>query len=234
MQKPPPCYQDWDAMAEVPGGRLCPQCDNTIVDFSKKTWEDILEIQKASQFTTCGKYSKKQIRHWGHQPPTIDLAWFRKFSLTGMLVLLGLKSADAQEIEPTATEVVVQDSVFTPSDSVAYVEFKGRVIDSVSQEPLVGAVIWTIGKDVTTITNENGDFILKFEQETSRLDSVRVVVDFVGYVGEDPFIYRSNNNVIPLTQSKIKSIPMPTYFRVEEPKVKLRPIGNVKSWFSED
>lgn len=226
MQKPPPCYQNWDVMAKVSGGRLCTQCNKTIVDFSKKTWEDILEIQKASQFTTCGKYSEQQIRHWGHQPPVIDLVWFRKFSFTGLLVLLGLKSVDAQvtrEYNKEYLESVEKDK--SVSDSFTKNTFRGIVFDSSNNEPLVGAVIRPIIGTGGAITDENGCFLIEVDKSFVDNDSLNVTIQYLGLKTTQVVLESNTIDSFYIPQSMALPIIINTGFRVESsgPSLKSRP-----------
>jgi hypothetical protein len=226
MQKPPPCHQNWDAMAKVPGGRLCAQCDKTIVDFSKKTWEDILKIQKASQFKTCGKYSEKQIRHWGHQPPAVDLAWFRKFSFTGMLVLLGLKSVDAQVTRENNKEYLdLVEKDISDSDSFTKSTFRGVVFDSSNNEPLVGAVIRPKIGNGGAITDENGRFLIEVDKSLVDNDSLNVTIQYLGLKTTQVVLQSNTIDSFYLPLSRSSPIIIHTGFRVESsaPSLKSKP-----------
>lgn len=238
MQKPPPCYQDWGAMAKVPGGRLCAQCDKTIVDFSKKTWEDILEIQKASEFSTCGKYSKKQIRHWGSQPPAVDLAWFRKFSFTGMLILLGLKSVEAQVTQQNNKEELhLIETDTSASNCTTKFSFKGVVFDSSSNEPLIGAVIKPIFGNKGAITDENGCFFIEVDKSINDNDSLNVTIQYFGLETLQVVLKAQNTDSFYLAQVKHKTIVIGTIFRVESstPTLKSKPfLGFGTKFFKKD
>jgi hypothetical protein len=238
MQKPPPCYQDWDAMAKVPGGRLCAQCDKTIVDFSKKTWQDILEIQKASEFSTCGKYSTKQIRHWGYQPPVTDLAWFRKFSFTSLLVLLGLKSVDAQvesEHNTAYLQVISKDAL--AADISRKSVYRGIVFDSSSGEPLVGAVIRPKEGSGGAISDENGCFLLEVDQVLMVEDSLNVTIQYFGLTTLQVALKANTIDSFYLVRSEAKTTVIHTHFRVESsaPTLKSKPFqGFGTKFFKKD
>lgn len=233
MRKPPPCYQDWDATAKVPSGRLCAQCDKTIVDFSKKTWVDILEIQKASQFSTCGKYSDKQIKHWGHQPPAVDLSWFRKLSLTGMLVLVGLKSVDAQVVEKSiATEMLIHDSVLSPKDSTGFTEFKGILLDSITNKPLSYATLILPQKNGGVYTNEDGSFKLLVPNDLILGNKVQVTFKCMGYQDKKLILVKESVYTLSL---KASIVPEGLVFRVSEPTLKQKtgkPFRRMRYWLN--
>ncbi|MFD1553409.1 hypothetical protein DNU06_07005 [Putridiphycobacter roseus] len=69
IPKPLPCNERWAKMTPTEGGRTCQSCAKLIVDFRKKSWSGIAEIQEKNNNTICGVYSKKQLKNWGQEPP---------------------------------------------------------------------------------------------------------------------------------------------------------------------
>jgi len=69
-----------------------------------------------------------------------------------------------------------------PKDqAVNYTEFKGKVINADSKEPLPFANLSLIGTNITSITNSNGEFIIKIPK--TELSS-KVRISFIGYKTE--------------------------------------------------
>jgi hypothetical protein len=64
IPKPKHCDQNWLEMQEVQYGRICGKCENLLVDFRKKSWQEIRSIQYQSAHTTCGIYSESQLESW--------------------------------------------------------------------------------------------------------------------------------------------------------------------------
>jgi hypothetical protein len=69
LNKPMHCGQDWLDMKPVKGGSLCAQCNKIIVDFTKKRWKEIEELQAQHTNSICGMYTDKQLEHWGREIP---------------------------------------------------------------------------------------------------------------------------------------------------------------------
>jgi len=65
--------------------------------------------------------------------------------------------------------------------AVNYTEFKGKVINADSKEPLPFANLSLIGTNITSITNSNGEFIIKIPKTES---SSKVRISFIGYKTE--------------------------------------------------
>ena len=68
-----------------------------------------------------------------------------------------------------------QENTETESD---YRQYKGEVVDESSKNPLVFATLSVEGTNISTITNTEGDFLLKVPKN---IDNGTVVVSFLGY-----------------------------------------------------
>src|SRR3972149_7893920 len=62
---PKPCHEDWNKMTQQEQGRHCGVCCKTVVDFTKKTADDIKNylVENATK-KICGRFNTSQI----HQP----------------------------------------------------------------------------------------------------------------------------------------------------------------------
>ncbi len=89
---------------------------------------------------------------------------------------------------------------FQEQQAQAIKQYKGEVIDEDTKKPLVFATLALEGTNVSTITNTEGEFLLKIPSGTT---SENVVVSFLGY--ETKIIplsdLKNNNNRIVLTVS---------------------------------
>lgn len=65
-----------------------------------------------------------------------------------------------------------------PRDSVYYIEIRGRVIDRSDRQPLPYSSIYLSGKAIGTVTNDNGQFLLKLP---SKYISDTLIVSCIGY-----------------------------------------------------
>jgi hypothetical protein len=62
IQIPKPCHQDWNAMTTNEQGRHCLQCCKTVVDFTNKEPEEIVQyLKEYSGQGVCGRFTSAQI-----------------------------------------------------------------------------------------------------------------------------------------------------------------------------
>ena len=94
-------------MRPVDGGRLCAECNKSIVDFSKMSWGEIERVQRKNNNSVCGMYLPKQINNWGRQAPITNGS---KFVATGAL-LLSLTAATHSYSQSTAPSVSNKENV---------------------------------------------------------------------------------------------------------------------------
>ena len=85
-------------------------------------------------------------------------------SVLGLFLLMGLTPVLAQDAEQ--------------KESTEFRSIKGEVVDSSSKEPLVFATLLLEGSNISTVTNTEGEFLLKIPME---IEDGNVVVGFLGY-----------------------------------------------------
>ncbi|WP_224490424.1 carboxypeptidase-like regulatory domain-containing protein [Robertkochia flava] len=109
-----------------------------------------------------------------------------------LLFFLFLTGAVAQNTPETAVS----------QDSTSVKEFKGNVIGSDTEEPLVFATLTVEGTNISTITNAEGDFSLKVPVA---LAEGYINVSFLGYQSKQISLNRftRNGNTIALTPAAI-------------------------------
>lgn len=58
-----PCHEDWDKMTPNDKGAFCLACQKIVVDFSKKTIDEIKTffVQKPVTESVCGRFREKQL-----------------------------------------------------------------------------------------------------------------------------------------------------------------------------
>jgi hypothetical protein len=133
IQTPKPCHQDWDAMTANEQGRHCLQCCKTVVDFTSKEPEEILQyLKNHTGQGVCGRFTSAQINtpiavteEMTFHIFTSSLSYFKKIAAL-ILITFGIlvTSADkgfSQTGKPTPTTGAPQvvdtsrpDSTITP------------------------------------------------------------------------------------------------------------------------
>lgn len=77
---PNPCNESWDNMTPTGNGRHCESCNKTVVDFTKKSAEEISTYLSNAETKICGRFKAAHV----YQPTVIDASqnyikpsWFR-------------------------------------------------------------------------------------------------------------------------------------------------------------
>ena len=86
-----------------------------------------------------------------------------------------------------------------------FIEFKGKVINAENEEPLPFANISVVGSNITSITNNNGEFVVKIP-DSNLLSKVKI--SFIGYKTEiiDLETLEDKNKIISLD---VFIVPLP-------------------------
>ncbi len=103
-----------------------------------------------------------------------------KIAVVALIWLLALVSIPIQDLH--AFQVDQQQEM-------SYTQYKGEVLDSQTNNPLVFANIALEGSNISTVTNTEGKFLLKVPENTS---NANVLVSFLGY----------KTKIIPLNQMR--------------------------------
>ncbi len=57
-----PCPENWDEMKPKEQGRFCDRCCKTVMDFTSKTTEEILDVLKSAKEKVCGRISADKLQ----------------------------------------------------------------------------------------------------------------------------------------------------------------------------
>ncbi len=146
MQKPQSCKQNWAEMKPTEGGRVCSQCEKTIVDFSNMKWQQIHNFQADRNFEICGFYNPKQLEYWGQEIPKKSCSSFAKSAAFISLML----SSELSMAQSQTTKVNDWTQIRTILLSSNYIA-------------IANATILSQDNSVLGITNSSGEFILKVQ-----------------------------------------------------------------------
>lgn len=86
-----------------------------------------------------------------------------------LIILIGL-SQSAQAL-PKGTQL-------NQPDTLSYIQYKGSVVDNESRNPLVFATLAVTGTNIVTISNSEGEFLLKVPRN---IRDAKVTVSYIGY-----------------------------------------------------
>ena len=156
---PKKCDQKWLEMEENDQGRLCSKCENTIIDFRNSTWNQIRQAQFNSNYTTCGLYSKKQLKNW--DPEKEYKTSIHAAAATVLLSITQLISNEglAQDTNLESPIHVVDDSTKIESQKTTqYFEIIGNVRDAENGEQLPFVKIRVDNSKYGASTDFEGNF----------------------------------------------------------------------------
>lgn len=97
-----------------------------------------------------------------------------------------------------------------------YVEYKGEVVDEKSGDPIISAHLTVEGSNISSITNNEGEFSLKIPAD---LNNKNVTVSFLGYKSKTVPINslkRDNNKIV--LQESIEVLSEVSIFKAKDPK----------------
>ncbi|MCB0554786.1 MAG: carboxypeptidase-like regulatory domain-containing protein [Phaeodactylibacter sp.] len=196
LQIPEPCFESWDDMVPLPGGRYCSKCEKTVVDFTQLTDQETLRLFLRRQGRACGRFREDQLNKALPLPEPIG-RWqkYRAFgALLSGLFLSGTAAAQAALQQPPPIVQTVMRATVPEGRASKIVE--GIVTDQ-SGEPLIGANVILKGPVKSqwffsgTCTDLDGYFYLTVPAETKGL---QLAVSYLGYEGQLVALESGNSN----------------------------------------
>jgi hypothetical protein len=128
---PKPCHEDWSKMTPREKGRFCQSCSKTVVDFTKKSKEEIQEyLREHFGKRVCGHFRREQLDTLTLEIPTATFHQtlsYQKLFLLALLFVMGTTLFSCQN--SNGTKQKIQDVILT--DSIPSISME---IDSVTQE----------------------------------------------------------------------------------------------------
>ena len=214
LKKPKHCDQEWLKMKDTKNGKLCGKCQNELIDFRKKSWGEIRQIQFNSNNATCGLYSKKQLNNWDPEPKVSG-----RFTIAAASVLFGMSQlVSSNVIAQEDTTISIKPEKIDPITNRP-VELnaiiRGKAIDRESGEPIPFAKIIVVGTEIMASTDFEGEFALKFPTDFE--GEVDIQARYIGYsplLIEGIRVHHGKTSIVDLNFTMHSQI---TSFTVEVP-----------------
>jgi hypothetical protein len=111
---PKPCHENWNAMLPKEQGRFCLKCSKTVIDFSKKSKDEITAFFKEASGKICGKFTIHQIE----KPKSFSILNKRiaKFAVALYFVFGGFLFTSCSENKGTLGEPNVEQVIDNNQD----------------------------------------------------------------------------------------------------------------------
>ena len=131
---PSPCHEKWSEMTPAEQGRFCNQCAKNVIDFTKMSDRQIIQILETNQ-SVCGRFHPEQLNRPLGQIPHYRAAFFPLPQLLfGFLALSSPSIVFAQNT--VSTEI---SSEIKNEPSIQNV-IEGTLYDSITGEALINNV----------------------------------------------------------------------------------------------
>ena len=101
-----------------------------------------------------------------------------------------------------------------------FTEYKGQVVNSRNQDPLAGAYLSVQNTNISTVTNNDGEFSLKIPQD---LENVNVLVSYLGFQSRTlPLEFFQKGNVVIELKESLEELEEVSIFTYTDPKALVR------------
>ncbi|MDQ3108925.1 MAG: carboxypeptidase-like regulatory domain-containing protein [Bacteroidota bacterium] len=188
---PAPCSVKWEEMGRVnEGSRHCSSCKKVIVDFTKMSDDELVAFFHKNK-NACGKLSKRQL----DRDLKIDRtsartgAWKNIFMIPALFLGMETFAREKTNISESMSNVHFRfeitsgnNALPTPANNPANdtLVIKGIVLDSLTGEAMVGAVVLIDSLKIGAVTDFDGNFSLKIPHPLDT-GAVQLTVRYTGY-----------------------------------------------------
>lgn len=176
---PEPCHEDWNNMTPTLQGRYCQACEKEVTDFSQMTDAQIVQLIEKGKGNYCGRFRPEQLdRDISLSVPQYVLSPWAKAGILAASVLLAVPGMSQQT--RLSTKPAAQVTLVTPEKEVGSNTpfiLKGTVTDQ-EGEPLIAASILLVGTSSGTVTDLDGHFTMRIEQQ---LPNLALTFSYIGY-----------------------------------------------------
>jgi hypothetical protein len=167
---PQPCQEDWDKMTPTEQGAFCNVCSKCVVDFTRFSDADLLAYFSNAPKNVCGRFDNRQLNKTIEKIPVYS-PWFsfpKKWMLAvglwaGLMVKGFAQTASINPSTPQQNTVSFEIAPKTTNDSTRTI--RGVVLDSATNEPLIGAVVLIKGTKTGSATDLEGTFTINLSKE---------------------------------------------------------------------
>jgi len=190
-----PCHERWVDMTPTEKGAFCAACQKQVVDFTRKTHNEIYDLVTQADRPMCGRFSvahintpivkstvNKSLLNWRALAAATAtlLAGERVYSLgdTGKLATTTCTTTSA--VNDLAANKTVTDTVATTQQVLTTdtaITIKGTVVMEETGEPVEMAAVLLRSSGIAVYTAANGSFTLTLTRQ--QLDSTAKVLEFL-------------------------------------------------------
>lgn len=180
------CHERWADMKPTECGRLCAKCDRELVDFTAMS-EDGIRAYHMRNPGTCGLYSLSQFHKSGS-----------RLAAAAAAAAIGLIAPAPAHSALQAPSSGMTQSIVEPADSLVVT---GTVVDSVTSEPMIGALVVATGTAFSSVTDQNGQFRLVVRDPIAF--PIRLQAQSIGYATTEAYVSADSLRHISFAMSPV-------------------------------
>jgi len=205
------CGQEWEKMKPCQGGRLCVQCNKTIIDFRKFSDSQVAEIHALKTKPICGIYTDKQLElPTRNLQPKFKTQLFNSLAFSFFSFFSTVNSEAQTKIDTIA---IVDDNIKRDSnsvveqDSVAQNYFVQGVLLDENDEAVLFASILIKNTEEGTTTDFDGKFLLNVTDYFNENDKLVLKARYVGYLDKEITIDKRGMSSMDSVRIKMEPDP---------------------------
>ncbi len=222
-----PCHQNWNEMTPTQQGAFCHSCKKNVIDFTRKTENEIYDLVTQPTAQLCGRFTQFQLQQPVRKTEVKNglLNWRAiAASLAGLLALGKQATASDLETKPKA------DTTFAAKTDTAFVAKNDLQVNIEAPKTKLRCVE-SVGMFTTTVITDTTQHRLKGQVLDAEFKEPLAVArlmlkeagtgttaDFDGYFdfGVDMERYKNDTLVINYVGYEQKEIPL-AEFKTDEP-----------------
>ena len=143
LKIPKPCHEDWAKMTSNEKGRFCSSCAKTVIDFTKKSSQEIQDyLTKNKGKKVCGHFYRKQLDNIVIQLPEETFYYslsFQKLFFLSLLFVMGTTlfscKTDSGKVQKIDKVEVINSIVRT--DSVEDIALDGMIAPIIKKDTII-------------------------------------------------------------------------------------------------
>jgi hypothetical protein len=156
---PEPCHEGWENMSPTQKGRFCSSCEKEVVDFSKKTDEELVK-ELAGKTNLCGRFSSSQL----NRPVTLERkssTGFLPYAASLMLPLSIVGSNPSNNFPGDTNFTSLGIGRYSDPDAARYqITTVGKITD-VNGKPVFNVEILSKESRKSELSGMRGDYEIK-------------------------------------------------------------------------
>lgn len=197
---PNPCEQKWDLMAPSNKGKYCSHCQKTVIDFSRLSDNEIINIVAQTPGKICGRLTQQQINyHFSNDQKLRRLLLHKIFAGIAIFGISNESSAFSITTTYENASIIQEKITLNPRDKSTITTdtlknvIEGTVFDAQTKETVPFSNLIIEGTTIGSQADANGKFVVIIPDSLVG-EKITLVVNSVTY---DNFQFQIERSELP-------------------------------------